>query len=172
MGYKYNTKKVIAFVVTKGAGSTVPGRPYEARFPDVYGNVHARNVPRPKVLNTYFDNYGAFDAHNQARQGILALEECWVTHNSCFWIWTTILGMGVTDLWRLHKRFRHNYKHMTICTFADHMAFELIKCAEKMDNEAVRQNQANLEAREKTSCWYLRICAKRHPSCLLSTWGR
>ena len=149
LGYKYNTKKVLAFVVTKGAGSTVAGRPYEARFPDVYGNVHARNVPRPKVLNTYFDNCGAVDAHNQARQGNLALEECWVTHNSYFRIWTTILGMGVTDLWRLHKRFRHNYKNMTICTFANHMAFALLKRAEKWDNEAARQNQANFEAREK-----------------------
>ena len=43
IGYKYNSSAVLTFIVTKGAGSTVAVRPYEARFPGVYGNVHARN---------------------------------------------------------------------------------------------------------------------------------
>jgi len=39
IGYKYNNKKVLTFVMTKGAGKRTGGEPYEAHFPDKYGNV-------------------------------------------------------------------------------------------------------------------------------------
>ena len=32
VGYKYNSKKVLFFVMTKGAGSTEPGEPYVIQF--------------------------------------------------------------------------------------------------------------------------------------------
>ena len=47
IGYKYNAKKVLFFVMTKGAGSTKSGAPYVAKFPDRYGNQCRRNVERP-----------------------------------------------------------------------------------------------------------------------------
>ena len=120
IGYKYNSSSVLTFVVTKGAGSTVAGRPYEARFPDVYGNVHARNVPRPEVLNKYFDHCNAVDAHNQARQGNLALEKSWIRCNPYYRIWTTFIGMQVTDLWQLHRSLKpRKFRLMSIKHFAD-----------------------------------------------------
>ena len=39
IGYKYNAHKVLCFVATKQAGSTTPGQPYKAKFPDRFGNV-------------------------------------------------------------------------------------------------------------------------------------
>ena len=105
MGYKYNKRTVLTFIFSKGASSTTAGRPYKAHFPDIYGNIHVRSIRRPKVLNIYFNDYGAVDAHNQARQGHLALEECWVTSDPYFWIWTTIMGMEVTDLWKIYRQF-------------------------------------------------------------------
>ena len=50
IGYKYNKKKVLSFIATKGAGSTLEGKPYVARFPDCFGNVCTRNVARPAIL--------------------------------------------------------------------------------------------------------------------------
>ena len=38
-GYKYSKKKVIFFVSTEGAGSTVPNTKHESRYTDEYGNV-------------------------------------------------------------------------------------------------------------------------------------
>ena len=38
IGYKYNGKKILLFVATKNAGSTKPGTPYKAKFPDKFGN--------------------------------------------------------------------------------------------------------------------------------------
>ena len=65
--YKYNSSKVLTFVLSRGAGSTVTGRPYQARSPDVYENIHAQDIPKPQVFNTYFDHCGLVDSHNQAR---------------------------------------------------------------------------------------------------------
>ena len=39
IGYKYNSRKVIGFIATEGAGSTVQGDSYLSRFPDIYSNV-------------------------------------------------------------------------------------------------------------------------------------
>ena len=75
IGYKYNRKKVLTFVMTKGAGTTASGRPYEARFPDKYGNVCVRHVMRPDVIANYFRFSNVVDVHNQARQYELALEK-------------------------------------------------------------------------------------------------
>ena len=101
IGYKYNKSNILTFVFTHGAGSTEEGRPYQARFPDIFGNAHTRNAPRPKVLNTYYDDAVLVDSHNQARHIFLGLEECWVTQNPYFRIWTTFLGMCMTDLWKI-----------------------------------------------------------------------
>ena len=42
--YKYNSRKVLGFIATGGAGSTEPGDPYLSRFPDIYSNVSVRPV--------------------------------------------------------------------------------------------------------------------------------
>ena len=49
IGYKYDVKKVLVFITTKGAGSTQPGEPYLAKFADKYGNVCTREVARPET---------------------------------------------------------------------------------------------------------------------------
>jgi hypothetical protein len=65
LGYKYNMRKVLCFVFTKDAGSTAPGEPYVARFPDEHGNVKTRKVPRPEVISRYFGASNVVDSHNQ-----------------------------------------------------------------------------------------------------------
>jgi hypothetical protein len=99
VSYKYNARKVLHFVMTDGAGSTVPdpNRAYIARFPDEYGNLGIRKVPRPACLSDYFEKCNVVDVHNQMRQGILGLEEKWVTQCGFFRVLCTILGMCVID---------------------------------------------------------------------------
>ena len=101
IGYKYNSKKVLHFITTLGAGSTKKGVPYNMKYNDVYGNVCHRNVARPAILSTYFKYSNRMDVNNQMRQHNLALEECWVTTNGWFRLWTTFVGWTVTDLWFL-----------------------------------------------------------------------
>jgi hypothetical protein len=99
VSYKYNARKVLHFVMTDGAGSTVPdpNRAYIARFPDEFGNLAARKVPRPACLSDYFEKSNVVDVHNQMRQGILGLEDKWVTQCGFFRIMCTIFGMCVID---------------------------------------------------------------------------
>ena len=67
IGYTYNTKKVLTFILTKGAGSTERGFTYEAKFNNYYGNVDVRYMVRPKVINTYFKQSNVVDILNQVR---------------------------------------------------------------------------------------------------------
>ena len=39
IGYKFNSRKVLGFIATKGAGSIEPGDPYLSCFPDINSNV-------------------------------------------------------------------------------------------------------------------------------------
>ena len=46
-GYKYNRRKVIFSVMTKGAAPTTPGLPYIAKWATAGGNMQAREVSCP-----------------------------------------------------------------------------------------------------------------------------
>ena len=106
IGWNFSESSTMFFVATADAGSTAPGEPYKVRFPDWFGNVVHRNVPRPKILNTFFKGANVIDRHNNLRQGALRLEEKWITKDGHFRILTTLLGMNVTDTFLLAKH--HN----------------------------------------------------------------
>ena len=53
LGYS-TTRKQFLPLLTKGAGSLAPGKPYEATFPDKYGNVCIQHVGHPEIVSTYF----------------------------------------------------------------------------------------------------------------------
>ena len=104
IGYKYNCKNLITFVATQGVGSTLAGKPYQAKYNEIYGNVIIRYIGRPKIVLTYFDNINCVGAHNQCHQGLLGIERCWTTQNRYFRIFTTLIGMEVTDTWYLTEQ--------------------------------------------------------------------
>ena len=79
IGCKYNSRKVLGFIVTEGAGSTEPGDPYLSRFPDIYSNVSVRLVVRPHLIDKYLNAYNTIENHNRMRQYDLSLETYWVT---------------------------------------------------------------------------------------------
>ena len=68
IGYKYNSRKVLCFVVTnKGAGSTSLGTPYQAKFADGWGNVMMQLVPYLISSHSSFKSImQPVDTHNQA----------------------------------------------------------------------------------------------------------
>ena len=51
VGYKYNARKVLSFIVTENAGSTNTGIPYLSKYPDQFTNVSIRPVARPLVMS-------------------------------------------------------------------------------------------------------------------------
>ena len=54
IGYKYNARKVIFFIVTENAGSTKTGIPYLSKYPDQFTNVAIRPVAHPLVMSICF----------------------------------------------------------------------------------------------------------------------
>jgi hypothetical protein len=129
VGYKYNRRKVLFFVATRGAGVTTDGQPYLQRFPDAHGNLVVREVPRPAVVSKYFEVSPRVDNHNQSRQDDLGLEELWQTQDCFFRLHCTLAGMHATDCWkaaRFHLAAHHPLKNASMQTFADRLATALV----------------------------------------------
>ena len=51
IGYKYNARKVLSFIVTDKAGSTKSGIPYLSKYPDQFNNVSIRPVSLTLVMS-------------------------------------------------------------------------------------------------------------------------
>jgi hypothetical protein len=129
IGYKYNKRKVLTFVATKGAGHTEPGKPYEARWKDENMNTLIRDVARPEIIAKYFGFSNAIDVHNQSRQFDLALEKHWITHSGWFRLVTTLFGMSVTDCWKAYKHHmdaKHRHKDMEFIHFVDILSHDML----------------------------------------------
>jgi len=126
IGYKYNKRKILSFVFTSGAGTVEPGVPYEAKFPDKFGNLHVRKIGRPAIIGRFFQCSNCVDCHNQSRQHDLALEECWVTTDAYFRLSTTIIGFTVTDAWKLTKYHSKRWAKERVVAFSNRLAFSLL----------------------------------------------
>ena len=53
IGYKYNVRKVISFIVTDNTGSTKTGIPYLYKYPDQFTNGAISPVDCPLII-TFF----------------------------------------------------------------------------------------------------------------------
>ena len=98
IGYRYNSRKVLGYIATEGAGITEPGDTYLYCFPDIFSDVSVRPVVCPHLLSRYFNACNAIENHNSMLQSDLALEKYWVTQSGYFRLETTVaLGMVITD---------------------------------------------------------------------------
>jgi len=142
-GYRYSRKTILYFIMSEGAGSTSLGQPYEMKYTDNHGNICVRFVDRPDFISRYFSNSNTVDTHNHVRQSELMLEKKWLTKDPYFRLTTTLIGMSVTDAWRLayyhsvidKKRASNGYSdtHRTgIKRFAGIVASQLIHCSSSL----------------------------------------
>ena len=51
IGYKYNAREVLSFIVTDNLGSTKTGIPYLSKYPDQFTNFAIHPVARPLVMS-------------------------------------------------------------------------------------------------------------------------
>lgn len=148
---------MLTFVSTRGAGLEA-GDPYEARFPDKYGNLCVRHVARPQVISNYFKYSNKVDVHNQVRQFDIALEKKWVTPFPCFRLYTTQLGMNLTDSWKAFKRHHKEGGCVPSATeFADITAYETINEAKRLktiesDESPVNNLVVTAHCEDSVSC--------------------
>ena len=112
----------------KDAGTTRGGTPYEMKYTDDYGNVHVRLIDRPDVISSFYRDSNLVDMHNQVRQSQLALEKRWVTTCGYFRLATTLIGINVTDTWKLamyHKIMKQT-DDISIVKFAGILSHQLL----------------------------------------------
>ena len=133
IGYRYSVKTTLFFVMTDNAGTTKPGEPYMMKYTDGYGNLCSREVERPAVISDFFKDSNTVDRHNQSQQYDLAIEKAWVTQDCYFRLACSLIGMHVTDAWKLaefHKIINFTAKTskrpMTIQRFAGVLGRQLI----------------------------------------------
>ena len=51
IGYQYNARKVLSFIVTDNSGSTKTGIPYLSKYPGQFTNVAICPIARPLVMS-------------------------------------------------------------------------------------------------------------------------
>ena len=110
------------FVGTWNAGSTDTGTPYRARWPDEFGNLQYRDVPRPRVIAEYFQDSDCVDRHNKSRQFDLGLELAWRTPNCWLRADTTFFGLTAVDAWnavRYAAADSSGFRELPIVTFVE-----------------------------------------------------
>jgi hypothetical protein len=100
LGYRYSRKTVLHFVLTKTAGNSKPGIPYQMKYTDSFGNICSCYVDRPQVVSNFFAGSNVIDTHNQLHQDI-KLKKKWLTQNPWFRLATTLIGVTVTDTFLL-----------------------------------------------------------------------
>jgi hypothetical protein len=141
LGYRYSRKTVLHFVLTKNAGSSKPGTPYQMKYTNAFGSICTRFVDRPQVVSNFFAGSNVIDTHNQLRQDSLKLEKKWMTQNPWFHLAMTLISIMVTDAFLLcnyHKVINsgsadnQGEKHMIQC-FARILAFQLIEMAKQLE---------------------------------------
>ncbi len=99
LGYRYSRKTTLFFVLMSKAGSTTAGNPYIMKYTDGFGNLCQQEVERSNL--NFFADSNTIDSHNQVRQSNIALEKKWLTKDPFFRLMTSLIGICVTDSWKL-----------------------------------------------------------------------
>ena len=129
IGYKYSNRKIICFITTEKAGHTLKGQSYCAKWVDGNNNVSFRYVDRPHVISQFFNHSNQIDKHNHARQSELALEENIVTTCGYFRLYSTYLGITITDAWKLYRHSlgsKNDFKNISINQFSNILCKQLL----------------------------------------------
>ena len=82
--YKYNSRKVLSFFSTEGAGSTTLGIPYLSKYPDQFSNVSVSPVACTLIMSKFFGLVNKVESHNKSRNPDIVLDKLWVTQ--CGWL--------------------------------------------------------------------------------------
>ena len=97
---------------------------------DDNGNARQRHVERPECCSTYFKYSNVIDVLNQQRQMELRLEKFWVTNDGYFRLFTTVLGIGIVDVWngyRHHLGTNHHHKNCNMMDLVNIMTKDLLE---------------------------------------------
>ena len=98
----WQDKKLKAIV--SNCGTTFPGKPsvrLRSKLVQEDGQLNEISqkyyIPRPEVVETFFNNCNTINVHDHLRQGLLKLDISWQTKTWWHRVFATLFGMCVTD---------------------------------------------------------------------------
>ena len=95
--YKYNSRNVLVFIDSEGAGSAEPGDPYLSFLSYIYSNFFVRPVALTHLLGRYFNTFNSMENHNRMRHSDTAIDKYGVTQSGYFILATkVVLVMSIT----------------------------------------------------------------------------
>ena len=121
LGWKDKTIKTFI----SSCGTTLPGEPHVKYRYTKDGDLATSEVQRPQLVSQYFSAACKIDVHNHLRQGLLSIEEAWITQTWWHKLAATFFGIIVTDA-LLAFNYEHSTSPMTIYDFANDLASSLI----------------------------------------------
>ena len=142
LGISIISQRCLLFNCQKGAGSTEAGKPYEAKFPDRFGNVCLCYVEQPKMVALIFGFLNVIDVWNQLRQFDLGLEKKWVTTCGYFRILTTFYGFTVAEVYKLYPLVIGKRGPSQITELADELSGEMLAVAKELKKEKERTTRS------------------------------
>eukprot|EP00731_Ephydatia_muelleri_P031198 Em0022g712a len=88
---------------------------------------YLRTTPRCNIVDSYFDNFHFIDVHDHMRQGILKLEQHWLTRNWVYRVLSTLFGVIVTDCYYA-SRYIHpaEMSGVDFREYVDRLTYQLI----------------------------------------------
>jgi hypothetical protein len=136
MAVGWSDSKLISLVSNRS--TTLDGIPVERVWDKIIQDPGTENeedhqmsllVPRPKVIEDYFQYFSAVDVHDRYRQGTLAIEEHWPTKRWWTRVFSTIIGMIVTDAFLAYRYEKKLYddSHDYFDAFFEDLIYALVK---------------------------------------------
>ncbi len=109
--------------------------------------VITRVVPRPKMVEEFFQFFSAIDIHDHLRQGSLRLEEAWKTKKWKHRVFSTIFGVIVTDAYYLYTMMKSRaYKALlSYPEFVERLALQLISNSHLESNRLRKRSDPDIE---------------------------
>ena len=127
IGWKCGETKTTMTLICN-CDTTIDGTPAQVERQDQFGNATKILFKRPHVVETYNTASGAVDYHNRVRQGDLALEKKWVTAKWEFRLFTTVIGICVTDAFLASGHFLpHQFENYTPRDFVATLTSEMMR---------------------------------------------
>ena len=90
---------------------------------------YIKAVPRPKMIEDMYSTFGKVDQHNFLRQWSLGLERHWHTHHWKTRVFSSIVGISITNaylLYRFEKRAQAADDEEDFTDFLGHLAYRMI----------------------------------------------
>jgi hypothetical protein len=155
MAVAWNDNKRKLLIATTGSTALGPPAlkhryraPTAADGPDVGPCIiFTKEVPRPLVVKTYFDNANAVDVHNHFRQGGIHMEQAWQTQTWWHRVFSTLLGMWATDAFLAFRHFLPSSPlSASLSTFMEQLVIELLTYSSEEEGKRTTRSASQTQS--------------------------